>query len=200
MADDTAARLTEQIGFILEIDRLKQVVRRGILADGSRRENTAEHSWHLAMMVLMLAEHANDPIDVRRCLELVLIHDLVEIDAGDTFLYDEVGRADKAEREQAAADRIFSLLPDDQASWVRQRWDEYEAAATAESRFAHSVDRLAPLLLNRSGGGEPWAANGIVESQVRAANAHIADGSEVLGAFAAMVIDQAVALGMVAQA
>lgn len=192
-------RLAGQIGFILEIDQLKQVVRRGTIADGSRRENTAEHSWFLAMMVLVLAEHANATIDVRRCLELVLVHDIVEIDAGDTFLYDLVGRADKVERETAAATRIFGLLQSDQAAWMRQAWDEYEAAATPEARFAHSVDRLAPLLLNHAGGGQPWAEHSILESQVRAANAHIGDGSGVLGAFAQSVIDAAVEAGMLGE-
>jgi len=189
-------RLLSQIDFILEIDRLKQVVRKGTIADGSRPENTAEHSWFLAMMVIVLAEHAEQTIDVRRCLELVLVHDIVEIDAGDTFLYDEDGRADKLEREIHAAERIFSILPSDQASWLRSTWDEYESAITPESRFAHSVDRLAPLLLNRSGGGKPWIEYGITESQVRDANSHIAHGSQVLGAFANSVIESAVAAGM----
>ena len=192
-------RLAGQIGFILEIDQLKQVIRRGTIADGSRRENTAEHSWFLAMMVLVLAEHADDPIGVRRCLELVLVHDIVEIDAGDTFLYDEVGRADKVERETAAASRIFALLQSDQAAWMRQAWDEYEAAVTPEARFAHSVDRLAPLLLNHAGGGQAWAEHGILESQVRAANAHIGDGSVALGAFAQTVIDAAAEAGLLGE-
>lgn len=190
-------RLSGQIEFILEIDRLKQVVRRGTIADGSRRENTAEHSWFLAMMVIVLSEHANEPIDVRRCLELVLVHDIVEIDAGDTFLYDEVGRVDKAEREADAARRIFGLLPADQASWMWQVWDEYESASTGEARFAHSVDRLAPLLLNHAGGGQPWVEYGIDQSQVLAANAHIQDGSETLGVVASSVIGAAVAAGMI---
>lgn len=192
-------RLSSQIDFILEIDRLKQIVRRGTIADGSRRENTAEHSWFLAMMVIVLAEHANEPVDMRRSLELVLVHDIVEIDAGDTFLYDEAGRADKADREARAAVRIFGLLPPDQRQWMHHTWDEYERSATAEARFAHSVDRLAPLLLNHSGGGQPWVEHGITESQVRAANAHIGDGAVALGRLADLVIEAAVGSGMIEQ-
>ena len=159
-------RLSQQIEFILEIDKLKSIIRRSYIINGQRRENTAEHSWHLAMLAFILHEHANEPVNLLRVLKMVVAHDIVEIDAGDTFLFDTVGAQDKAAREQAAADRLFGLLPDDQAIELRQLWDEFEAQETTDSRFANALDRLIPLLLNYHSGGRTWQENGITGDRV----------------------------------
>ncbi|MBV9850165.1 MAG: HD domain-containing protein [Armatimonadetes bacterium] len=193
--DAPTERLTRQIAFILEIDRLKGVLRRSYLADGTRRENSAEHSWHLALMAMVLAEHANVPVDALRVLQMLLVHDIVEIDADDTYCYDEVGALDKEEREQRAADRIFGLLPPDQERDMRGLWDEFEARVTPEARFAAALDRLMPLLHNYHTQGRSWRENGITSRQVRARNAHIADGSEELWRFAGGLIEDAVSRG-----
>ena len=165
MSDD---RLARQIAFLVEADRLKTVLRRTPLTDDSRPENSAEHSWHLALAAMTLAEWAPPGIDLQRVLELVVVHDLVEIDAGDTFAYDVAANHSKAAREQAAADRIFGLLPEEQAVRVRGLWDEFEAQATAESRYANALDRLQALLQNMQAGGGSWAAYGITRTQVYA--------------------------------
>jgi putative hydrolase of HD superfamily len=161
-------RLARQMAFLVEADRLKTVLRRTPLTDDSRPENSAEHSWHLALAAMTLAEWAPAGIDLHRVLELVVVHDLVEIDAGDTFAYDVAANHSKAAREQAAADRIFGLLPEDQALRVRGLWDEFEAQATAESRYANALDRLQALLQNMQAGGGSWAAYGITRTQVYA--------------------------------
>ncbi|HEY3415737.1 MAG TPA: HD domain-containing protein, partial [Armatimonadota bacterium] len=149
MDDATMARLARQMSFALEIDKLKTVMRQSYLLDTSRKENDAEHSWHLALLAIVLHEYAAESeTDLPRVIELVLAHDLVEIDAGDTFLYDQVGYTDKPEREQAAADRIFGLLPADQATYLRGLWEEFEDGQTPEARFARALDRIEPLLLN----------------------------------------------------
>ncbi len=184
---------------MLEADRLKQVERRGTLADGSRRERTAEHSWHLSLMAMVLAEHAAEPVDRLRALELVIVHDIVEIDAGDTFVYDEAGHDDKAEREQAAADRLFGLLPDDQAERFRALWDEFEARETAEARFAASLDRLSPLMLNHSAEGAVWQEHAITADRVRARNEQIGDGAPELWQAARRLIADAVDRGYLAE-
>ncbi len=165
MSDD---RLTRQVTFLVEADRLKNVLRRTPLTDDSRPENSAEHSWHLALAAMTLAEWAPPGIDLQRVLELVIVHDLVEIDAGDTFAYDVAANHSKAAREQAAADRIFGLLPEEQAVRVRGLWDEFEAQATAESRYANALDRLQALLQNMQAGGGSWAAHRITRTQVYA--------------------------------
>ena len=193
------ARLDAQIRFVIEIDKVKHVLRQTDLMDGSRRENDAEHSWHLAVMALLLAEYAAGDIDLSRVVRMVLIHDLVEIDAGDTFCYDEEGAKDKAEREQAAADRIFAVLPDDQAVELRALWDEFEARETADAKFAASLDRLQPLLHNYHTQGAAWRRHGIVRSQVVARNQHIAEGAPALWDYARLLIDDAVARGYLAE-
>lgn len=156
-----ADRLQQQLEFILEIDRLKTVRRRNQLADGSRRENSAEHSWHLALMAVLLVEHAAEPINLKQVVEMLLVHDLVEIDAGDTFAFDEAAKADQADRERAAAQRLFAMLPDDQASRLREAWEAFEAGSSPEARFAHAIDRAAPLLLNHASGGLSWREAGV---------------------------------------
>ena len=177
-----AARLAAQVGFVLEVDRLKSVLRRGYLADGSRRENTAEHSWTLALMALVLAEHAAEPVDVATVVRMVVIHDIVEVDAGDTYVYDEVGRADKEAREQRAAVRLFGLLPPDQAAEVRALWDEFETGASPEARFARSLDRFAGFLLNHASEGRSWREHGITADRVFGINQVIDAGSPPLWA------------------
>jgi len=161
-----ADRLQRQIRFITEVDRLKSVLRRTRLIDGSRRENSAEHSWHLGRMAILLAEYAPAGLDREHVVRLVLAHDLVEIDAGDTFAYDASGNADRLERERAAADRIFGLLPPDQAAALRALWDEFEARDTPEARFAVALDRLQPLLQNVAARGGAWRSHGVSREQV----------------------------------
>ena len=152
----TELRLEQQIAFLVEIDKLKQVLRRTQLIGGERRENTAEHSWHATMIALVLAEYSNEPIDLPRVLKMLLVHDIVEIDAGDTFAFDAVGYQDKAQREQAAAARIFGLLPTDQQSELRGLWEEFEAGESPEAKFANMADRLMPALQNYNNGGGTW--------------------------------------------
>jgi len=184
-------RLARQIEFLVEIDKLKGVLRRSYVVDASRLENTAEHSWHLAMMALVLAEHADAPADVTTVLKMLVVHDLVEIDAGDTFVYDTAGAATKDTREAAAADRIFALLPADQGAELRRLWEEFDTADSPEARFARSLDRLMPLLHNVAAEGRSWQEHGITPDQVRARNAVIADGSAQLWAYARALIDTA---------
>lgn len=190
------SRLRKQIQFILEIDKLKKIVRQTLLTDQSRKENDAEHSWHIALMAVLLLEHAEDKrINVSRVVTMLLVHDLVEIDAGDTFCYDEAGNADKLEREIEAADRIFNLLPEDQAVYFRALWDEFEARQTAESRFAAAMDRLQPLLHNYHTKGGTWKEHKIHKDQVVKRNHPIAFGSATLWDYAADLIDDAVIKG-----
>ena len=149
-------RIRQQIVFICEIDKVKQIMRRTLLMDSSRRENDAEHSWHLAMMALLLAEYSDEPVDVARVIKMVLIHDLVEIDAGATFLYaSDRNAADTRAAEEAAAERIFGLLPFDQGTELKELWQEFEAKQTTDARFAGALDRLQPLLHNYRWEGRP---------------------------------------------
>lgn len=185
-------RLQQQIQFILEIDKLKNVLRRSYLLDGSRRENSAEHSWHLAMMAMVLAEHANQPIDVLRVLKMLIVHDIVEIDADDTFCYDDAGALTKADRENKAADRIFNLLPPDQERELRGLWDEFELRSSAEARFAATLDRLMPLLHNYHNEGRSWRENGVTGDLVLQRNALMGEGSATLWEFAQAFINEAI--------
>jgi putative hydrolases of HD superfamily len=188
---DVERRLGTQLRFLLAVDQLKQVLRRTTLTDGSRRENAAEHSWHLAVFATVLAEHAAEQVNVGRVVQMLLIHDIVEIEAGDTFAYDPKGRADQAEREAEAADRLFALLPADQAEGFRALWEEFTARSTADARFAAAVDRLQPILLNHSSDGDTWREHGISAEQVRAFNEHIAEGAPALWEHAQRVIADA---------
>ncbi|MGV4926761.1 HD domain-containing protein (plasmid) [Streptomyces sp. BHT-5-2] len=182
--DGTPERLRRQIEFIIEVDRLKDVFRRSPLLAADRRENDAEHSWHLSLMTLVLAEYADEPIDTGKVLALVVLHDLVEIYAGDTFLYDTAAAADQREREQAAADRLFALLPTDQQAHFRSLWDEFEERRTPEARFAKAMDRLQPLLLNYGNRGGTWRTPGVTEQDVLTRKSVIKDASADLWRYA----------------
>ena len=194
--DHQRDRLAQQIDFILEIDRLKSVLRRSYLFDEDRRENSAEHSWHVALAAMMLAEHADEAVDRERVMKMLLTHDIVEIDAGDVSVYDVEARAAKAHEEAKAAERIFGLLPDDLGAELRALWDEFEARETADARFAKAIDRLLPLLHNALGGGRTWKELGVVESQVREINAPIEHASGELWRYVCAALDQAVAEGV----
>lgn len=187
------SRLACQIDFVLELDRLKTILRRTYLLDGSRHENTAEHSWHLALMAMVLAEHSDQTINILHTLKMLLVHDIVEIDAGDTYIYDTAGNEGKAAREQQAAQRIFGLLPEGQQTQLHALWEEFEARQTPEARFAAALDRLMPLLHNIHTQGRSWQEHGIHAGQVLARNAHIADGSDALWQYAQTLIQEAVA-------
>jgi len=195
-----AGRLERQMRFIIEADKLKEVFRQTLVTQSRRPENSAEHSWHFALMIIVLAEHSNhQPLDVLRVLKMVLIHDLVEIDAGDTFAYDTQNMADQHEREARAADRIFGLLPPDQTAEFRALWDEFEAKTTPEARFAAACDRFHPMLLNCLTEGHAWQKHGITQDRVLARNAHVADGSKTIWEYAVRMIDEAVASGHLQQ-
>jgi len=192
-------RLDEQMRFIAEIGRLKGVLRQTALAgDGlNRRENSAEHSWHLAMMAQVLDEHAPPDTDLAKVTAMVLLHDLVEIDAGDLFLYADAEQQAKQEAaERAAADRLFAILPADQAAALRGLWDEFSARQTPEAKFARALDRLQPMMENMNAGGGTWQRHGITADQVLAKVALIEDGSASLGAFARDLVCRAVASGI----
>ncbi|MCR4761232.1 MAG: HD domain-containing protein [Oscillospiraceae bacterium] len=189
-------RFSRQIGFLLEMDKMKNIYRQTRVLHEDRAENDAEHAWHLAMLALVLQEYANEPLDLQKVLATVLIHDVVEIDAGDTYAYDEAGNATKAEREQKAADRLYGLLPPDQGAYLRQLWDEFEAQSTPEARFANALDRVQPLLLNYTKHGESWKTHGTRKEQVMQRMQPVYDGSEVLGDFAAGLIRRAAEEGL----
>jgi putative hydrolase of HD superfamily len=197
----TQERLESQVRFILEVDKLKEVFRQTLCTQSRRAENDAEHSWHLCLAVIVLAEHANEPgLDVLRVLKMLIIHDLVEIDAGDTFAYDTARIAGQHEREARAADRIFGLLPADQCGEFRALWDEFEEKRTPEARFAAAIDRFQPVLLNCSTEGAAWKRHGVTADRVTARNSEIASGSAELWGKAAEMIRQAVKSGNLAEA
>lgn len=188
-------RLARRLRFLIELDRLKQVLRRNLLADGSRRENDAEHSWHLAVAALILREHAPPGADPARATAMVLLHDVVEIDAGDAFVYDAEANAGRAERERRAPERIFGLLPPDQAAELKALWEEFEARQTPDARFAAALDRLLPLLLNHANGGRGWREHGVRASQVREVSRPVRELAQALAHVVEAVIRDAVARG-----
>jgi putative hydrolases of HD superfamily len=194
------SRLDQQMAFVGEVGRLKSVLRQTVLADIGRPENSAEHSWHLAVMALALAEHAPAGTDMSKVIGMVLIHDLVEIDAGDLFLYAGPSEHERQElAERAAADRIFAILPAEQATAVRQLWDEFTQRRTAEARFARALDRLQPILENLAVGGGTWQRFGITADQVLAKVTLIEDGSPTLGRYAKELVSRAVEMGLLAR-
>ncbi len=170
-------RRQRQLGFLIEIDKLKTIFRRNYLADGSRTENGAEHSWTFAMAALVLCETAAEEIDLAKVIKIALIHDVVEVDAGDTFIYDEQAKKGQAEREELAAQRLFGLLPDDQAAELLALWHEFEECRTPEARYARAMDRVSALILNLSSGGRAWREHGVTYDRVVAINGRIADGA-----------------------
>jgi len=189
-------KLYKQLKFIEEIDKVKSIFRQTRLLDNSRFENDAEHSWHLAVMALVLAEYSNAPgTDICKVVKMVLIHDLVEIDAGDTFIYDEKLTESKEEREKAAAERIFGLLPDEPGTEFKNLWEEFEKRETKEAKFAAALDRLEPMLQNSKTEGHTWKKYGISRSRVLDANKIIKDGSEELWNFALSLVDTCVREG-----
>ena len=191
--------LDRQVAFVLEADRLKTVLRQSTLTDRSRRENSAEHSWHLALMALVLAEHAPPGTDLGKVMAMLVLHDLVEIDAGDLFQYAaQPQQARQAAAERAAADRLFPILPPPQAASLRALGDEVEERATAEAKFARALDRLQPMLINMVTEGGTWAAHDVTADQVLARVALIEDGSPSLGAYARDMIDSALDRGILA--
>lgn len=170
--------------FILEIDKEKFIGRQNYLSDGERKENDAEHAWHMAIMTLLLSGYANEKIDVLKTVAMLLIHDLVEIDAGDTYAYDEAGKATKTERELKCANRIFGILPDEHGQYLRSLWEEFEAGETPEAKFAFTMDHIQPLMLNSATNGRSWREHGIKAEQVMKRNEHTANGSEKLWEYA----------------
>ena len=192
------ARLATQLGFAMEVEQLKQVFRQSLLLGDRRRENDAEHSWHICLMAILLVEYAAAEVDILKVLKMLLIHDIVEIDAGDTFTYDTQANLDKEEREQRAAERLFNLLPEDQAMVYRALWDEFEERHSTEARYAAALDRLQPILLNYHTQGASWQKHGVVRAQVIERNKHIAEGAPALWEFARQLIDDAVAQGILA--
>jgi len=193
-------RFERQIQFIIEIDKLKTILRRTYLIHGERSENTAEHSWHLAIMAILLAEHANEPVNVARVIKMVLVHDIVEIDAGDTYFYDTAAALDKSEREHRAADRLFGILPPDQGSELRALWEEFEAGHTPDARFALALDRFMPQLHNYHTHGRSWAEHGITADRVLERNECMAEGSAKLWECARGLLQDAVAKGFLSPA
>lgn len=195
----TQTRLQAQIQFIVEIDKLKHVLRQTLLMDQSRRENDAEHSWHLAMIAIVLSEYADPQVNLLRVLKMVLIHDLVEIDAGDTFCYDAIAVQDQSDREQKAADRLFGMLPENLGEELRSLWEEFEAKETLDAQFAAALDRLQPLLHNYYTQGGTWKMANVTEAQVRKRMAPVLIGSPVLGEFVEELIQDAIQQGFISK-
>lgn len=189
--------LLQQVAFIHEIDKLKYIQRKTRLFNSDRRENDAEHSWHLAMMALTLAEHSNEPIDILKVLKMLLIHDLVEIDSGDVFLYDTIVNHDNTEAERKAAERIFGLLPAKQAQEFVAIWEEFETGDTAEARFARSMDRFEPILQNVSNQGGTWTEHSVPYQTVMEKTIKIQDGSKTIWDFTETLLDDSVVKGYI---
>lgn len=193
-------KLRQQFQFILEVEKLKQVIRRTPLLDGSRQENDAEHTWELALMAMVLHEHANEKVDLLRVIKMLLIHDIVEIDAGDTFIYDTSAAHDQEDREKRAADRIFGLLPREQSVDFRALWDEFEARETVEAKFARAMDRLQPLLHNFFTSGGTWHTPGVVKADVLARKSPISYASDTLWEATLRIIEEGVGRGFLKEA
>lgn len=177
-------RLEKQIAFLLECDKSKSIGRQTYIADGTRKENDAEHSWHLALMAMLLSEYSNEKVDVLRTVCMVTVHDLVEIYAGDTYAYDSGGSETKRKRELEAADRLFGMLPSDQAEYMRSLWDEFEERKTPEARFAAALDHIQPILLNDASDGKSWIEHGVKLSMVMNRNISMPEGSKTLWEYA----------------
>lgn len=176
-------RLEKQLDFIREIDKEKQIFRQTYLVDGKRKENDAEHAWHMAVMVFLLKEYANEEIDVLKTIQMILIHDVVEIDAGDTYAYDEAAKTTQREREEKAAARLFGLLPEDQGQEMLALWEEFEAGETKEAKFARAMDNFQPMILNDAANGKAWEEHEVAVSKILKRNERTPRGSEGLWAY-----------------
>jgi putative hydrolase of HD superfamily len=181
---ENKSRIDKQFDFFREIDKEKFIGRQTYLTDGLRKENDAEHAWHMAIMTILLSEYANEKIDVLKTVTMLLIHDIVEIDAGDTYAYDEEAKLTQRAREVAAAERIFGILPEDQGKKLRALWEEFEAATTPEARFARAMDNIQPLMLNSATDGKAWEEHGVFLQQILGRNERTPKGSEVLWEYA----------------
>lgn len=190
-------RLEQQLAFILEIDKVKNIFRQNYLADGRRQENDAEHSWHIALMAILLKEYAEEEVDVLKVMTMVLIHDLVEIDAGDTYAYDTEGYATKRERELRAADRIFGILPADQCAYFRRLWDEFEEYETPDAKYAHLLDNFQPFLLNDASDGISWVEHQVQKSQIYKRNEKMEETSAIIWEYMKRVIDDNISKGKI---
>ena len=188
-------RFEKQIAFCLELDKEKEIFRQTHITGKNRRENDAEHAWHMALMAVVLREYANREFDLTRALLMILLHDVVEIDAGDTYAYDQVQKETQAEREQAAADRLCGMLPEDQAKTFRELWQEFEDYKTPEACFAHTMDNFQPMLLNDCNGGGDWIRHGVRRSQVEERNKKTPDGSEEIWEYMKTILDKHVEKG-----
>ena len=188
-------RLDQQLRFTAEIDKMTSILRRTMLVDGSRRENDAEHSWHIAVMAMIFEEYAAEPVDISRAVKMCVVHDLIEIYAGDTFAYDAAGNADKAEREAAAADKLFAQLPKEQGAEIRSLWEEFDAMQTPDAKYAACMDRLQPFLHNTLTGGHTWVESGTARPSVEKRMAVIKDFMPEVYKWVEKNIDNAVAQG-----
>lgn len=189
-------RLKKQMEFALELDKEKRIGRQTYLTEAIRKENDAEHAWHLALMIMLLSEYANEEIDVLKTISMAIIHDVIEIDAGDTYAYDDAGNATKREREQKAADRIFHILPEDQEKYFRGLWEEFEEAKTAEAKFAHAMDAVQPIMLNDATDGLAWREHQMCQSKVRKRiSTKIRPGSETLFEYVDRLVEKNVEKG-----
>lgn len=190
-------RLKKQIEFIIEVDKLKQIYRQTLLMDGSRNENDAEHSWHLALMAMILHEYSpKKDLDITKVLKMLLVHDLVEIYAGDTFCYDEEANLNKTERELKAAERLFNLLPPDQSQELRALWDEFEERKTPEALFAASLDRIQPLICNYLTGGHTWVKYGVKSDKVLERNLLVKEGAPELWKLVEEIVEDSIKMGI----
>jgi len=192
-----ASRLQDQLRFIVEVDRLKHVLRRTSPIGAARRENSAEHSWQVVLMAVLLHEHANESIDLLKVVRMLAIHDVVEVDVGDTFHYDNSGRDDLAELEARAAERLFGMLPADQATELASLWREFEAKESPEAKFASAVDRFVAFIMNSHNDGGTWVKHGVTASQILALNSHIGSGSAPLWDAAQRIVSDALESGRI---
>ncbi|RTZ16684.1 HD domain-containing protein [Vibrio aquaticus] len=185
-------RLEKQLALLMELDQLKSVLRRTRVKSAEKRlENSAEHSWHVALMAILMEEHANAPVDIARVVKMLLLHDIVEIDAGDTFVYDAVASAEQEEKELAAATRLFGLLPEEQGKELHELWLEFESAESDDAKFAKALDRIIPMLLNYHNQGQSWQEHGVTREQALTVNQKIELGSQALWNKAKQIIEEA---------
>ena len=181
---DMNERMKKQFDFILEADREKQIFRQTYLSDASRKENDAEHAWHMALMTILLSEYSNEKIDVLKTVTMILFHDIVEIDAGDTYCYDPKACETQAEREKAAAERLYGLLPEDQGEKLKALWEEFEECRTPEAKFARTMDKIQPLMLNAASDGRSWQEHSVRIGQILERNKRTSEGSKLLWEYA----------------